>query len=355
MPIDVESLLAPVSDESPCGIDVAQDAAYFEFENFFKGEEERQMGSEIIPAQEPDWAAVIEMAKGLLAKGRHLDVQLKLTVGLMRRHGGEGLYKGLSLMNQTLGMYWGTLHPQPDDDGDAMERVNIIGQMSGPLSGMGDAVRFRRRLHDVPILRSKVMGEVTLHDVLRTEQGSGEDIDDLKKQVNAVVQSAEVTDLAASVELFDDCARLVREIDEALAERVGTADSANLEDLHKDFREIARVLGSWQAERGVGGGESSGGVSAMDTADAEAVPSAGGAPRGGPPGSIGSAADAAAALKRIREFYEKTEPSSPVPMVLEVAQCLIGRNFKEIAGALPPERIETMNRILEAASKGNGA
>ena len=353
MPIDVESLMAPISADSPCGVDLGQEADFFEFETFFKGEEERQMGSEIIPATEPDWAEVVTRAKSLLAKGRHLDVQLKLTVGLMRRHGGEGLHKGLELISETLRMYWGTVYPQPDEDGDAMERVNIVAQMSGPLSTMGDAVRFRRRLRDVAILRSKAMGEVTLHDALTAEQGSGEAVEDLKKQINAVVQSAEVTDLAASVELFVDCARLVREIDDTIQERVGAADSANLEDLHKDFKEINRVLAGWQAERGVGEGDAE-----PDDAGGEAEGDGGSvapAARGGPPGAVSSAADAAAAIKRVRDFYEKTEPSSPVPMVLEVAQCLIGRTFKEIAGALPPERIETMNRILEAASGGNEA
>jgi type VI secretion system protein ImpA len=51
------------------------------------------------------------------------------------------------------------------------------------------------------------------------------------------------------------------------------------------------------------------------------------------------------ALDRICEFYAKTEPSSPVPLLLKRAQRMAGMNFLEIINDLTPDSIHQVNLV----------
>ena len=55
--------------------------------------------------------------------------------------------------------------------------------------------------------------------------------------------------------------------------------------------------------------------------------------------------DVMKALDRICEFYAKTEPSSPVPLLLKRAQRMAGMNFLEIINDLTPDSIHQVNLV----------
>jgi type VI secretion system protein ImpA len=57
------------------------------------------------------------------------------------------------------------------------------------------------------------------------------------------------------------------------------------------------------------------------------------------PGSINSRQDVVKTLGRICDFYAKTEPSSPVPLLLKRAQRMAEMNFLEIISELTPDSI----------------
>ena len=63
------------------------------------------------------------------------------------------------------------------------------------------------------------------------------------------------------------------------------------------------------------------------------------------PGEIRSTADAQAALDRICKYYEKAEPSSPVPLFLKCAQRLISKGFLDIWKELTPDLITKLETI----------
>ena len=56
---NIEVLLAPVSADNPCGADLEYgDPAFAALDRATRGKPEQQIGSTIIPAEEPDWKAV---------------------------------------------------------------------------------------------------------------------------------------------------------------------------------------------------------------------------------------------------------------------------------------------------------
>jgi type VI secretion system protein ImpA len=51
------------------------------------------------------------------------------------------------------------------------------------------------------------------------------------------------------------------------------------------------------------------------------------------------------ALDRICDFYAKSEPSSPVPLLLKRAQRMAGMNFLEIINDMTPEALPQVNLV----------
>jgi type VI secretion system protein ImpA len=57
-------------------------------------------------------------------------------------------------------------------------------------------------------------------------------------------------------------------------------------------------------------------------------------------------------LDTIVRYYERSEPSSPVPLILKGAQRLVNQNFVEIAKALNPDTIEKLKEIAGIKEPG---
>jgi type VI secretion system protein ImpA len=60
--IDVDALLAPVSEDAPCGPDLEYDAEFLALEDAARGKAEQQFGDTIIPAEDPDWRKVQQLS-----------------------------------------------------------------------------------------------------------------------------------------------------------------------------------------------------------------------------------------------------------------------------------------------------
>ena len=71
----LESLLAPISADAPCGPDLEYDPAFQAMLDAGAGKPERQYGDKVYPAEPPDWPLVHEQAAQLAARTRDLRVE----------------------------------------------------------------------------------------------------------------------------------------------------------------------------------------------------------------------------------------------------------------------------------------
>src|ERR1700722_14726069 len=120
MTIDVAALLAPVSEEAPCGEAVEYDAQFNELETLARGTPEQEVGDTIIPAEEPDWREVARIAQELAARSKDLRVALYVGRADVKQRALPGLTQGLDLIKGYLEQYWPAVHPQldPEDAND---------------------------------------------------------------------------------------------------------------------------------------------------------------------------------------------------------------------------------------------
>jgi type VI secretion system protein ImpA len=132
--LDFERLLAPVSEESPAGVNLRDDDSnsdlYFgvlearkfarEAENLLYRESIAGEEDGAPPLEQPDWKKVKSLAIDVIAgHSKDLWVAAWLIEALVREHGFVGLRDGLRLVREISERYWEGVQPQPDEaEGD---------------------------------------------------------------------------------------------------------------------------------------------------------------------------------------------------------------------------------------------
>lgn len=355
--IDVAAYLIPISDASPCGDDLSADREYSALEQMLAGSPERQIGETIVAAQEPDWKQIQKTCSLLLAKSRDLRLMVYLTLASLRLDGIPGLRDGLSLINSSIERQWEGLYPRldPDDDLDPLERMNIL-QCLCSAGGYGDPVMFDRRLRETPLCSSRQWGAFGLRDVaiakgeVKAPAGNGDRKPPDMASIEAAFKETPTEELQSTASAVSDALTHVRAIDAMLGAKAGEDRKVDLSRLVKTLTEMQAMVGKFLAKRGA----------AVNDGPAAAAGNAGEAPSDGAAGSVrfatgsgplerqgiameGSTSeirtheDVLAVLEAVCRYYERYEPSSPVPLMLKATRRLIGKNFGEIMKILTPE------------------
>jgi len=141
MPIDIESLLAPVSAEQPCGPDLEYDADFMALETAVKGKPEQVLGATVVAAEEPIWADIRSQAQGLFKRTKDVRAGVLLVRALARTEDLAGLNQGLLLLHAMLERYWDGAHPLLDaaDNNDPTMRLNALAPLADSENLLRDA------------------------------------------------------------------------------------------------------------------------------------------------------------------------------------------------------------------------
>lgn len=326
--IDVEALLAPLADMPPCGADLEYEGVTA-LEEMAAIKPERQMGNVILPAEEPDWRAVRRHSDELWQQTRDLRVASRLALALLATEGWQGWADGLSLMQGLLTQWWDDVHPRldPADGYDPTIRVSAIGYLAEP----GMALRMLRLL---PLASSRQLGRFSYRDVLMARGDiaarEGETVLE-ESMIAAICANADPSHLNDTAALIQAAQTSAEAIDAFIQDKDG---GQPLEALRKLLREMHRVLAVYV-------------TTGVDAAAGEAVQDSPATSEAGHTASSGTAdtarvnevatrADAIVALDRLVDWFQRNEPSSPVPILLARARGLIGKDFLAIVDDLVP-------------------
>lgn len=325
--IDTGALLEPVGGDSPCGPDLEY-SGVMELERLAQGKPQRQIGDAVLPAEEPDWAAVRDTALELARRTRDLRVLVKLAQALVRTDGYAGLADAIGLIRSTADQFWDCLYPPIDpEDGDPTLRVNT-------LLGLCDPDLVLRAVREAPLVQSRAVGRFSLRD-LAIVAGALPPPEGRDPPTAAAIDAAFID--AGSEALAATAARVraamddLRGTESLFTDRVGARAAVSLGPLLSLLKEADKVLAHQGARWGAGGGE--------DEPAGHADAAVGGAPaaRGGTGmGELRSREDVVRLLDRICEYYRVQEPSSPVPLLLERAKRLVHMDFMAIVQDLAP-------------------
>ncbi len=354
-----ETFLTEISSDAPCGEDISYDSEFLELEKLARGTEETQVGDQVLAGEDPDWKKVYQKSLALLERSRDLRLILYLTISKINLEGLAGFHDGLVLLCGVVERYWDHVYPQldPDDDNDPMERMNIIGSLSPPPTVMSDQdpMKFIPRLMNVPLCQpaDARLPRPTLRHVLVAsgeltvpESEAGEP--PTSQLIDAAFEQTDVENLQGTDQSLHGCLELLQGLDKTLIDHVGTSSAPNLDRLMRLFRQMQTKTGHYLELRGYGsegaapdgaGGEGSA------TGSGDAAAAAEGSSQRQLSGQIFSNQDVRKALEMVIVYYEQSEPSSPVPLLIRRAKRLVGKSFVDIIRDISPDAINQVQMV----------
>lgn len=315
-----------------------------------------------------DWAAVLEKAEELRPRGRDLRLLVIVARALANEEGLAGLTQGLTLIARTFEQYWDTMHPalrtgSPREA--ALRRINALldlqNSQEGLLSNLRQMVLFSPRaigpisgrdleqgaLDERVMLLEAASGlnateKAALagtHNQLlnRVRTGCAAQIDQA-----ADLMSALVADARAAVAALDA-------VDAALNPHID-GNGATIPELKKFLQRLLTTL-----ERNSGAGAAANGAAklAQQPTEPASSPARNGhgaetmasvaslaEPGAGLPDRIASRDDVVKCLDLVVAFYDRTEPSSPIPHLARRVRRMVHMDFVELMEDLAPSGLK---------------
>ena len=339
---DIEQLLAPVSERAPTGENLEYDASFSELERVSAGKEERYSGGELIPAEEPEWRMVHELAVALFARTKDLRVAVQLAKAETAQSGIAGLQVGMHLMRALLEQYWDEVHPklEAEDDYDPVFRINALAAIDDPLGLLG-------LVRKTALVEARSVGRFSFRDLdvaeeraAAPENATAPSLDLLK----AALREAGSAEAESRVGLLQKVREDLRAVEAIFRSRASGGQSPDIEKLDTTLAHGIAFL-----ETGI---ERAG---AAQAENANVMPTAadGGAGASGPGlGALRSREDVKRVLEQVCEYLEKVEPSNPAPLLIRRAQRLLDLSFIDIIQDLAPD---AFSQIEKLAGTGQGA
>lgn len=344
--LDVESSLQPISSEQPCGEDLQYDDEFVAFETAMQGKPEQQYGETIIPAVSPDWKEARRIGLSLITRTKDLRVICHLTRAMIELEGIDGLHDSLAVARGYVEQHWDDVHPRldPDDDNDPTERVNVLSSLTDKLTTIA-------QIRSASLVKSAVLGSFSFHDVQVVRGDAtplGEDDVPDAAAIEAAFMDCDLDELrdttAAAVAAHQDAVAL----EAALTDKVGASNAVSFERLTDCLKQLRDYVEGQLASRE---GQDAGGGEEPAAADAAAP----GPTSGGPAisGEIRSREDVIRTLDKICDYYDRFEPSSPLPMLLRRAKRLATKSFIDILEDLTPDGV-SQARMIGGVDRSDG-
>lgn len=332
-----QSFLKPISDEAPCGENLEYDQAFILLFASVEPKIEAQYGDFTSEPDSINWGEVGKNTETLMLRSR--DIRL-LTLWLraqMNVAGAEGLATGLSLLAGSLAQYPEQVYPLIEVDGERDEfyRANA-------LSALLDTSGFLAELRQVYLSRNNAY-RLQIRDVERAASSPRPSdalpIANIVQQLNALLDKE-----SKELKALEDSSALIKQI-QALA-------NEQLPEYAPSLEPVIKLLGWFDAEPPVllqknglyrPNANSNATTSEDDVLSTEQSAQVASATSTSVLSmvhdAVGGRMEAQALIRQARLWFMTNEPSSPVSLLLQQAEGLIGKPFEQVFQAIPAELV----------------
>ena len=331
MALDLETLLAPVSDETPAGPDLAYDPVRSEVDQAFDSPVSVDANTGETVAPDIDWRKVVRQIEEQSRETK----DLWLAVYLCRAGAWLGdlptVVVGAEFLAGLCERYWDSVHPQLDEYGFQGRK--------GPCESLASVAGFLGPLRGVRLLEHPRLGAFTGRDFERYRDvgGAAEGYDRFRAVLNETPDEA----IIAAADQLEAVGQAIRRVDAILVANAEGDTGANFKATYEAIASLKRaVLGFSSAP-----------PPEVESAEAEgrAQTSAGSAPAAGGQrlsGAIETREDVLRALDAISDYYRRKEPHSPVPLVIQRAREWINLDFLGVLADIAPNSLDEARRVL---------
>ncbi|MDI3337728.1 type VI secretion system protein TssA [Defluviimonas aestuarii] len=366
---DLEAFLAPVDNANPSGVELRNDARFHAIERLLEPASRRYRLEDLTSggtgAVTLDWDGLIADAEELAATGRDLRLLVIVARAAANEAGFAGLAAGLTLLAETVEKNWDHLHPALRDGGTKREaatrRINALYQIENDENGVLGDLQFNIVMTPRgigPVSGADLAAGMVNRNTVLNEAPSG--LGD--KERATLVAEHEVRVARVRTACRATAAERPEEL-QALANDVAAARDA--------LTALETALNAQVADNGVGVGfkslatflyrvattvaaaqeDDDNATEETEMTPAPAEQATVGAPQTAPtpqaamPDQINSRRDVERALDQIIAFYERTEPSSPIPHLAKRMRKMVPMNFVELMEEIAPSGMKEFRNV----------
>jgi type VI secretion system protein ImpA len=332
--INLDALLAPISEEKPSGEYMRYSGIYDEISEARRSDKDVPQGDWQTELKIADYRKVIGLAVPALEKeSKDLQISAWLSEALVKEHGFIGLRDCLRLVAGLQERFWETLYPEIDE-GDMEGRANAIAWMELQTSyalrqakitgyqGYSSLDFDDSKKYDIPDnLASLDSTEQARYNALRDEA-------EKENRVTANKWRAEIAQTRRQFYeelnfLFDECWAAYNDVNRVIEEKFDRNQAPGMNNLKKALDDVhslvKKFLEDKRAEEPDEITEEATGAEAGANGDGAAAGNGKGAGVMTASGAIQNRQDALKRLGDISEFFRKTEPHSPISYILQRA------------------------------------
>ena len=369
--VDLSLWLGPLDGANPSGEDLRNDPRFHELERLIDPPDEvihddnNKPSSEVAVAV--DWPAVLRKAEELRPAGRDLRLLIIVTRALTNEQGLAGLAEGLSLMAQTFDQHWDTMHPAlrpastPRDM--ALRRINALLDLQNANTGLLGNLRRMKFLtpRGFGAISGRELEQGALDDRLMLQEAA-QGLSNAERSALSAAHEQLLVRLRSSLAAQNDqqpdaIATLTAELRGAITalEALDTAFNTRLETTGPAAPVLSRFLERMLSTLQRGTATKAPPVAEPAAASpVQAAPVANGhdrtpLPAGVLPDRINSRDDVVKCLDLVIAFYDRTEPSSPIPHLARRVRRMVPMDFVELMEDLAPSGLKEF-RLLAGVS-----
>ena len=322
MQLEASTLVTPVAEEHPCGedLDATQPLVLAAFDGY-------RVFGQMTPwtkDKQPDWREIRDRSLEVLGQSRDLRVLAHLAAAGLHTEGLGAFGQTLEAAKAWLGTWWDAVYPRIDED--AILRRNA-------LNCLADRVAVVDGLRRAPLLVHRQLGTYSIRDIeiAQGHQAPGPDEPPRDaSQLDALLAALETETLQTIAGQVTAAIENFRAIEATMRDHGGSEAAP---DFSAPLQLLARTKILLDGQ-----------LAARVPADAANSAADGAAGGGGPagirvPGAIGTRADAMKSLDAVAAFFRANEPSSPVPLFIERAKRLVGKDFLAVLEDVIPESV----------------
>ncbi|WP_404365742.1 type VI secretion system protein TssA [Marinobacter sp.] len=330
---DIDSLLADISPDLPCGDDTREDASphspYFNLKDLRNQARalERQILAEDDLPQIQHWKQLaMDIPPVLAERSKDLEFVAWYIESLCREYGFSGLAQGFELARCIIENHWENLHPQPDEEGLSTRIAPLVG-----LNGVDGEGTLIQPILSIPLFSCPSLGSFATWHAEQVAEINRMGEDKAKQRIRAGAASPDDLVQAVRETPMESLLEIHRGITGAQASFVALSDAMDrvmggepqpttnirkaLERckstlMHQAGEQIERALARKPIQASAGAavpdGQESSASASVSVLDAVQV-------------AIESRSQALDQLRQLSDFFRQTEPHSPVSYAISQA------------------------------------
>ena len=316
--LQLEELLAPVSEEAPAGEDLFEDPARQQLEQAFEEE-----------ATSVDWRDVLDQIAAQSARSKDVWLAVYLTRAGAQMGQLSTVVTGAQMLAGLFDTFWDTMHP-------SLEEYGFQGR-KGPCESLTRIGAFLGPLKRVALVEHPRLGSYSGEDFQRFERegDAAEGFGMFRKALEDIEEGS----LQAAIDSLDSLREAIRRVDNVLVEHADGDTGTDFSATYETIEALRRAIAPYAGIVGEEGGE--------EEADASPADSGGG---GGPriAGRVESRDDVVKAIDAIADYYQRREPASPIPIALRRVRGWVSMDFMEVLRDIAPNSVSEAGTVLLA-------